>query len=404
MKHVECVRGWGITVRSRTDRAACRCVIAAIAVIIVFILCAGCLPVCAESEASASVADSAADSDKTSFEENYIDTERIAPDFWDILKENRHTVGWLRVSDFVDHPVVQLDNDFYLHHDFYGNPDRNGTLFVNEYNTLEPRDWLVLIHGHHMSSGKMFGQLMQYEDFSYVCEHPVIMFRTIYDEEEVYYVPVMALNVSQQDSHSDFYNVMDPWNFFYEEETRLKEDGAAAKEQADSGAESVSADSGAEVVQEADSGPEESEYYRMQGSEESAGSPVVEPAGSMASAGLLSTGNVVESTEELPGLAEDSVVSSVFTAPGIASFPATDEYDELELISRIEQRKADYLADLEERAVWTGPFRAETSDDLLMLITCSYYQPEGRFLLLCRRLREGETPEGIEDVFRESAG
>ena len=401
--------------RSRMDRAVCRFSIAAAAMIMAFILCAGCLTVYAESEGSASVADSAADSDKTSFEENYIDTERIAPDFWDILKENRHTVGWLRVSDFVDHPVVQLDNDYYLHHDFYGTPDRNGTLFVNEYNTLEPRDWLVLIHGHHMSSGKMFGQLMQYEDFSYVREHPVIMFRTIYDEEEVYYVPVMALNVSQQDSHPDFYNVMDPWNFFYEEEMRLKEDGEAAKEKADSGAEAESAeeqaDSGAEAGtmpgaesvsagEKADSGAEaeSSEELADSGAEaESAEEPENSVAGEQ--------GEGAESMGELPAVqTEDSAPLSVFTAPGIASFPATDEYDELELISRIEQRKADYLADLEERAVWTGPFRAETSDDLLMLITCSYYQPEGRFLLLCRRLREGETPEGIEDVFRGSAG
>ena len=42
-------------------------------------------------------------------------------------------------------------------------------------------------------------------------------------------------------------------------------------------------------------------------------------------------------------------------------------------------------------------------DDLLILSTCSYGYSNGRLLIVSRRLREGETPDGIKKIFAESA-
>ena len=36
-----------------------------------------------------------------------------------------------------------------------------------------------------------------------------------------------------------------------------------------------------------------------------------------------------------------------------------------------------------------------------MLITCSYQYENGRFLLICRKLRDGETPETVSALFQE---
>ncbi len=48
----------------------------------------------------------------------------------------------------------------------------------------------LIVYGHHMQSGKMFGRLDQYSKESYYQEHPVIEFDTIYEEGtwEVMYV------------------------------------------------------------------------------------------------------------------------------------------------------------------------------------------------------------------------
>ena len=39
-------------------------------------------------------------------------------------------------------------------------------------------------------------------------------------------------------------------------------------------------------------------------------------------------------------------------------------------------------------------------DKLLMLVTCSYFQEDGRFVLVCRALRENETPEQISELYQ----
>ena len=61
----------------------------------------------------------------------------------------------------------------------------------------------------------------------------------------------------------------------------------------------------------------------------------------------------------------------------------------------------DYIASIQELSLWHGPAEARSGDKLLMLVTCSYYQDNGRFVLVCRRLREGETVEGVGAMFDE---
>ena len=58
-----------------------------------------------------------------------------------------------------------------------------------------------------------------------------------------------------------------------------------------------------------------------------------------------------------------------------------------------------YLAAIDNLSLWHGPVKANADDRLLMLVTCSYYQDDGRFVLVCRRLRKGETPEAVEALF-----
>ena len=63
-----------------------------------------------------------------------------------------------------------------------------------------------------------------------------------------------------------------------------------------------------------------------------------------------------------------------------------------------------YLDAALKRSAWTSPADVKTRRmRLLMLLTCSYYHADGRFVLLCRRLREGETPEGMRRLFAQAA-
>lgn len=91
---------------------------------------------------------------------------------WELDKEglelirnyNEDTVGWLEIPCAnVDHPVVQsYDNDFYLHRDFYKGYRYAGTMFMDYRNELSGKYQNIIVYGHHMGDGSMFGKLGNY--------------------------------------------------------------------------------------------------------------------------------------------------------------------------------------------------------------------------------------------------
>lgn len=86
---------------------------------------------------------------------------------------NPDYTGWLTIPDTeIYYPVVQRDNSYYLSHDFTGEENRHGAIFLDENCSLE--DNILLIHGHHMKDGTMFGGLKNYKKESFRQEHEVI--------------------------------------------------------------------------------------------------------------------------------------------------------------------------------------------------------------------------------------
>ena len=83
---------------------------------------------------------------------------------WDaLLQQNPETVAWLSVEGTgIDYPVVQpgegKPSDWYLHHDFWGNPSPVGSLYLDSRADADGRHMLVF--GHHMGlSGQMFSPI-----------------------------------------------------------------------------------------------------------------------------------------------------------------------------------------------------------------------------------------------------
>ena len=216
----------------------------------------------------------------------------VAADLADAYAQNDDLVGWLKAGEGIDLPVVQSDNTYYLDHSFTGEEDRNGTLFLNMNNQLFPPDDVLLIHGHNMKDGSMFGTLPKFERYDYAKEHPLVTFQTIYDEEPVYYVPVSVFNASMLPDHSRYFDI-----------TQIVFPDDEAGEVTDSST------------------------FRQ---------------------------------------------SSAFKA---------------------------YLDELRAVSLWESPVDVNVDDKLLMLITCSYDLEDGRLMVVCRRLRDGETPEEVAGLF-----
>ncbi len=98
--------------------------------------------------------------------------------------ENADMVGWLSIpGTAIDYPVMQKEgNEYYLHHDFYGEEDRHGCLFVKDIaDVVTPGDCFI-VYGHNMKDGTMFGSLDEYRNEEYYKEHPLLRFDSLYEE------------------------------------------------------------------------------------------------------------------------------------------------------------------------------------------------------------------------------
>ena len=54
------------------------------------------------------------------------------------------------------------------------------------------------------------------------------------------------------------------------------------------------------------------------------------------------------------------------------------------------------------RSVFDVPVAVEYGDQLLTLVTCSYNDDDGRYIVALRKLREGETEEEIRALMAEA--
>ena len=199
--------------------------------------------------------------------------------FAELYAQNPHVVGWLEMDPDIALPVVQWDNSFYMDHDFDGNENVAGTLFVDSRNTLWPQDDHILIYGHNMKDGSMFGSLNNYRNVGFLRATTCIQFNTIYGDAQ--YVPFALFDASMTKDDPNYFKLI-RLNF----------------------------------------------------------------------------------SEEQP-------------------FDA-------------------FLEDVQSRSLFDIPVDVNEDDQLLSLVTCSYSMDNGRFIIMCRKLREGETPEQMSALLQQA--
>ena len=111
-----------------------------------------------------------------------LDEDKILPELKAIYKLNKDLRGWLVIEGTpVDYPVVQKkrDNEYYLHRDFYGKDNDNGQLILDSICDPYTPSYNLVISGHHMRNGSMFGSLEVYKQQSYWEKHKLVTFDTL---------------------------------------------------------------------------------------------------------------------------------------------------------------------------------------------------------------------------------
>lgn len=126
--------------------------------------------------------------------------------------QNEDMAAWLQIDDMkIDYPVMWTprDEEYYLLRGFDGRSDQNGCLILDTDSSLTPLTTNLIIHGHNMRSGAMFGDLMDYKDPEFAKEHDTIL---LYTKEGIRTYEVLAVFYSQVYKKSD--NVFKYYKFF----------------------------------------------------------------------------------------------------------------------------------------------------------------------------------------------
>ena len=127
------------------------------------------------------------------------------PEMAALYEKNRDLIAWVQIPDVLDLPVVYRDNSYYLARDFNRQKNASGTIFLDENHPFKEKTQNLLLHGHNMKDGTMFGRLAQYlSDPTYLRNHPFINFDTLWDKEQ--YVIFALLNVSLDTRNERFFN------------------------------------------------------------------------------------------------------------------------------------------------------------------------------------------------------
>ena len=127
------------------------------------------------------------------------------PEMEALYQDNRDLIGWLRMEGILDLPVVYKDNSYYLTRDFYKNKSASGTLFLDENHSFKENAQNLLLHGHNMKDGTMFGRLVQYEtNIQFMKNNPFIQYSTLWRKEQ--YVIFAVMRVSLDVRSPEFFN------------------------------------------------------------------------------------------------------------------------------------------------------------------------------------------------------
>lgn len=138
---------------------------------------------------------------------------------WKALKKvNNEIVGWIQMDNTkIDYPTLWRKTDdrnyqYYLSHNYKGEYDYSGfgSIFL-DYRCKEGVDGKnVILHGHHIRDGSMFGNLMKFGvtkgNLDFYKKTPTFKFST--PEENATYKIISVFKTNTLSSHGEFFNYM----------------------------------------------------------------------------------------------------------------------------------------------------------------------------------------------------
>jgi SrtB family sortase len=129
----------------------------------------------------------------------------------DAININSLTVGWLYVQGTtINLPILQkkedTNNEYYLKANIYNKYAWKGWPFVDFRDTMSPIPKNLIIYGHNMGDGDLFGQLMKYKALSFLNSNPIIYFGTTSEQYSFKIFAAYITDVNFNYIQTDFKN------------------------------------------------------------------------------------------------------------------------------------------------------------------------------------------------------
>jgi len=161
-----------------------------------------------------------------------MDSPEMLANMSQLYAMNNDLIGWLKIDDTnVDYHLMQSpeDEQYYLDRDFQKNYSANGSLILdsdsdigsgtlaNNYADGTMPSTNLIIHGHNMKNGDMFGNLDKYRQQEYEMNHNIISLSTLYEERE-YEIVAVCLSQVYLKTQTDVFKYYKFFEAYNEEE------------------------------------------------------------------------------------------------------------------------------------------------------------------------------------------
>ena len=123
----------------------------------------------------------------------------------ELQSRNDEIVGWLKLDRMLEEAVVQRDNVFYMTHDVRKRKNSNGAIFLDAAVSLETRPYTLLLYGHNMKSGAMFGCLRNYENLDFYRQNCFLTFES--EHEAGRYAVFAAGSIGIEEGQANYIDV-----------------------------------------------------------------------------------------------------------------------------------------------------------------------------------------------------
>ena len=139
--------------------------------------------------------------------------ENVLAKYKELYLQNEDMVGWISIAGTkIHYPIMQTPDEpnFYLKRNFEKAYSDLGTPYIQENCNIAESDNLV-IYGHHIKGGKMFGALEDYKSKSFYEEHKTIQFDTLTEKAE-YEIVAVFKTVAYSSEGFRYYDFVDAEN------------------------------------------------------------------------------------------------------------------------------------------------------------------------------------------------